>query len=99
MSEPTVEEALYTLHLVTGLEINKDIDGLKLMKSTSIDGKIYTSEWFIIRDVITSATESFKAFDIVMKQFRVYRPTSDEWCVIDHVLLQSAIENGYTIQI
>jgi hypothetical protein len=98
-TQEETEEALYTLHVVTKCEVNSEIEGLKKIGGKNIGDKLFTSEWFITSDKLAQATAQFEKFEIVIKQFRVYKPDKDKLCVVDWELLQSAINNEYTIQV
>jgi hypothetical protein len=97
--ETETKEALYTLHVVTEFEVDSEIDGLKKIGGQSIGDKLFTSEWVITSNNLTQATAQFEKFEVVIKQFRVYKPEKDKFCVIDWKLLQEAINNEYTIQV
>lgn len=98
-TQQEVPEALYTLHVVTKFEVNTEIAGLRRLGGEKIGDKLFASEWLITADHLDEATGQFNQFEIAIKQFRVYKPDKDIFCVVDWELLQSAIDNGYTIQV
>ena len=93
-----VKEAFYTLHIVTAREVGIEVDGLRKLGGKTIGDNLYTSEWLILSDTLAVAAKQFEEFEVVIRQFRVYKPDKEKLCVIDWKLIQSAINIKYVIQ-
>ena len=97
--EENPEEAMYTLHFLSGLKPPAKLAGLKQIYCREFDKGIYLSEWLILSQRFGQVVPRLSSFDVRMRQFRVYKPNKELWCVIDWKLLQKAIEFGFTIEV
>jgi len=97
--EENPEEAIYTLHFLSGQKPPARISGLKQLYCKNFDEKMYLSEWLIVRSNFGQIVSRLSSFDVRMRQFRVHKPDKEIWCVVDWKLLQKAIEHGFTIEV
>ena len=93
------EEAYYTIHFLSERNPPSRIAGLKQISLEEFEGKLFISEWLIIKPEFSKIEKRLHEFRVKMMTFRIYKPNPVIWCVVDWKLIKKAIEFGYAIAV
>ncbi|WLT30412.1 hypothetical protein [Geothrix sp. PMB-07] len=93
------EEAIYTLHFLSELYPPARMAGLKQIRQEEFAGKLFVSEWLIIKPEFQKIEKRLPEFRVKMMQLRIHKPDNEKWCIVDWKLLRKAIDHGYAVAV
>jgi hypothetical protein len=97
-NDQEVDEARYSVQFVAALPSPIEVTGWSRI-ACSQAGPLHMSEWVLVNGSIAAIDSAFAESGVQMKHFRAYKPTKDQWCVVDGALLSAAVDHGFTIQV